>query len=448
MGPLLPESFLGGRATPSSVGAERKPAGNPVAGTPTCQKPGAEYECYGPVQVRTAYAFASLINHGEDGRGRTIAIIDAYQDPTINHDLAEFDSTFKLPAPPSFEVVAPFGITPFEPSNEEQVGWSGEIALDVEWAHAIAPGAKIKLVLSATAEEREIVATERYVVERHLGDVVSMSYVETEECDAGSLAREEHAVFKKGVREGMTFVAGSGDEGAANLNCEFTAKLPYPEVNLPASDPNVTGVGGTMLKANSNSGKYESESVWNESPEEGAGGGGFSALYAPPRYQKGVRGITTKRGVPDVAYSAAAHGGMAVVWGSSGQHKEFWDFAGTSEGAPQWAALTAIADQVANRRLGNINPALYAIAQAKGPRSFHDITKGNNSYPPVTGYSATPGWDAASGWGSPIAEFLVPALASSHAEHGDQSAASADSLARPTAPVQGGQHKVRALATR
>ena len=85
MGPLLPESFLGGRATPSSVGAERKPAGNPVAGTPTCQKPGAEYECYGPVQVRTAYAFASLINHGEDGRGRTIAIIDAYQDLSLIH---------------------------------------------------------------------------------------------------------------------------------------------------------------------------------------------------------------------------------------------------------------------------------------------------------------------------------------------------------------------------
>jgi subtilase family serine protease len=368
--------------------------------------------------MRAAYGFTSLIGHGEDGRGRTIVVIVADQDPTLSTDLAAFDSQFGLPAPPSFKVVAPFGITPFEPGNPEQLIASSEIAIDVEWSHAIAPGANIVLALGRSGSASDLVATERYVVEHNLGDVVSMSYGETEECMPAELLETEHAIFRRGVKRGMTFVASAGDNGAAVPECPpGEGFLPHPGVFAPASDPNVTGVGGTSLQANLSSGEYESESVWNG--EGGAGGGGFSALYATPRFQEGVPPIGTKRGVPDVAYDAGVSGGVIVAWGSSGEPNEFWTFGGTSIGAPQWAGLTAIADQAAGQRLGNINPELYSIAGKHYSHTFYDITEGNNSFAGITGYSAAPGWDAVSGWGSPIASFLVPELAKNAEGYGE-----------------------------
>jgi subtilase family serine protease len=348
-------------------------------------------------------------------------IIDAFQDPTLGKDLAAYDSTFKLPPPPSFEIVAPFGITPFDSSNENQVGWSGEIALDVEWAHAIAPAAKLVLALSPSDSAADTLATQRYVIKQNLGDVVSMSFAETEECDP--VAEEEHALFKQAVNRGITLVAGAGDLGASSFNCTFTGFLTHRAVALPASDPNVTAVGGTNLIASLSTGRYESESVWNEPQESAAGGGGFSSLYPAPNYQTGVSAISSQRGVPDVAYSASFRRGVIVAWGSSSEPSfEFWNFGGTSAGTPQWAALAAIADQVAQRRLGNINPALYTLGKSHAAaNTYHDITVGNNDFPPVTGYAATPGWDPASGWGSPIASSLVEALASGTSPSGDQS---------------------------
>jgi subtilase family serine protease len=112
---------------------------------------------------------------------------------------------------------------------------------------------------------------------------------------------------------------------------------------------------------------------------------------------------------------------------------EFFIFSGTSSGTPQWAALTAITDQLAGRRLGNINPALYAIAQgSRASRALHDITTGNNNFGPVTGYPAGTGWDAVTGWGSPNAGKLAALLASSTAETGDQSSRVTAQRLRPT----------------
>jgi subtilase family serine protease len=401
-----------GARTPVLVAA---PTSRRHRGAFSCQEPGAEYQCYGPSQVRTAYGFRHLLNEGKDGAGRTIVIIDGSQDPTLTSDLGNFDSAFGLPAPPSFEIVAPFGITPWDPEAEPvQIIASAEIALDVEWSHAIAPGAKIVLALAPTNSSSDFAATERYVIEHNLGDVMSMSFGETEGCETPAVQEEEHNDFQAAVENGTTLVASTGDTGAAEYNCEETGFLPTPGVSTPSTDPNVTAVGGTTLIASLRSGRYESESVWNESAEPeggGAGKGGFSSLYAPPGFQQGIPGITTQRGVPDASYNASVHHGVVVVWGSSGEENEDWVFGGTSAGAPQWAGLVAIADQAAGRRLGNINPTLYAIAKGKRyARSFHDITVGNNDFPPVTGYAATPGWDAASGWGTPRASKLVREL--------------------------------------
>jgi subtilase family serine protease len=376
-----------------------------------CQHPSAKLHCYGPAQIRKAYAIQPLIDAGLNGSGEVITIIDAFQNPTMASDLASFDAAFNLPRPPSFDTIAPLGLTAFDPSNANQVGWASEIALDVEWAHAVAPGAKIVLALSPSDADADIFATERYVITHKIGNVISMSFGEGEQCMDPTLQVAEHSLFDAATAHGVSLFAASGDQGAAQY-CTDPSSL-FKGVSIPASDPDVTGVGGTKLVANLDTGAYGNESVWNE-PDYGiGGGGGFSTLYPRPSFQNGVDGISSRRGVPDVSYSAALDGSAIVAWGSSGSPGEFWIFDGTSVGTPQWAAIVAIADQTAGHPLGNVNPALYdlGVAHTTYAAVFHDITTGNNDFPPISGYSAQPGWDAASGLGTPIANNLVPELA-------------------------------------
>lgn len=374
------------------------------AGRFHCQQPSAKLHCYGPAQIRNAYAIQPLIDAGHDGSGEVITIIDAFQNPTMAGDLTSFDSAFNLPSPPSFTTIAPFGLTAFDPNNANQVGWSGEIALDVEWAHAVAPGAGIVLALAPTDADADIVATQRYVISNNIGNVISMSFGEGEQCMDPTLQAAEHSLFNAATARGVSLIAGSGDQGAAQYCTDPNAL--FKGVSIPASDPDVTGVGGTQLVADLATGAYQSESVWNE-PTYGAGGGGFSTLYPRPSFQNGVLGAGSTRGVPDVAYSAALDGGVIVAWGSGGTNYEFSIFYGTSAGTPQWAGIIAIADQTAGRSLGNVNAPLYKLISG----DFHDITTGNNDFPPISGYSAQPGWDAASGLGSPIANSIVEGLA-------------------------------------
>ena len=376
-----------------------------------CQRPSAQFHCYGPAQIRNAYAIQPLIDAGQDGSGEVITIIDAFQNPTMARDLTRFDSTFKLQSPPSFSTIAPFGLTAFDPNNADQVSWAGEIALDVEWAHAVAPGAKIVLALARSNADADIVATERYVIDNNIGNVISMSYGEAERCEDPTLRAAEHSLFDTATARGVSLFAAAGDFGAAQLTCDASSYV--KAVSIPASDPDVTGVGGTQLKADLKTGAYHAESVWNDPANSGVGGGGFSTIYARPSFQNGVEGVGSMRGVPDVAYSAALDGGVIVAFGSSGSPGEFWIFYGTSVGTPQWAAIVAIADQSAGRALGNVNAALYdlGVGDLKDVAVFHDITTGNNDFPPISGYAAHPGWDAASGLGSPIASRVVGGLA-------------------------------------
>lgn len=386
-----------------------------------CQVPSAQYHCYLPKQMRTAYNIDPLLKAGNDGTGRTIVIIDAFQDPTLSSDVARFDSVTGLGAP-SLKVVAPFGLTPFDPTNPDQVSWSGEIALDVEWAHAIAPGAKIKLVLATSDNDPDLYAAQKWVVDNRAGDVVSMSFAEAESCMDPALMAKQNKLFKTATERGITWVAGSGDYGATQLTCDFSNYMTERAAATPASDPSVTSVGGTNLVADLQTGHYKHEEVWNEPKDFGAGGGGFSTVYSAPTYQQGdVTGAPTyqqgdvtggsTRGIPDVTYSASNKWGVYVAWGSSGQPYEDWTFSGTSAGTPQWAALFAIADQMAERDLGNVNPRLYELGEGDQNAYFNDITKGNNDFQGIEGFSAIKGWDAASGWGSPNAAKLVPALA-------------------------------------
>jgi subtilase family serine protease len=390
----------------------------------TCQvyneSPGAT--CYDPYQMRHAYNIDTLINAGFDGRRRTIVIVDAFSDPFLVGDLNFFNTFYGLPSlnglggPPNsslgtFTQVAPDGLGPFDS------GWASEITLDVEWAHAIAPGANITLVLAKSNADADILSATKYAVDHNLGDVISQSFGENESCmDPNTLALQ-HQVFADATRKNITLFASSGDDGATQLNCDGTAFV--KAASSPASDPLVTAVGGTELHAaryclpthppcstTPPPGTYEGEIAWNE-PDFGATGGGFSVLYDEPSYQQGTIHGGKQRGVPDVSYNAAVlHGVLVRIFGG-------WSlFGGTSAGSPQWAAIQAIADQKASYDLGFINKAAYHIGQAQKhySASFFDVTSGNNSFFGVQGFNAGSGWDAVTGLGSPRGDGLVDYL--------------------------------------
>jgi subtilase family serine protease len=305
-------------------------AARPQTTTFSCQLT-TPAQCYGPDQVRAAYGIDSLIANGTTGAGETITIIDAFQSPTITHDLAVFDQLFGLPAP-ALNIIAPDGLTPFDQNNADEVGWAGEITLDVEYAHAIAPAATIDLVLAKTDQDADILSAQQFVVDHNLGDVISQSFGEAEQCQNPAIMAAAHTAFVQARAQGQTVFASSGDDGAALPTCDGSSF--FKAVSTPASDPDVTGVGGTILDADGVTGAYHSETAWNEPDFSSATGGGFSTVYPTPTFQRQL-GLPS-RGVPDISYNAAIIGGVLVVWSSSGQGSDLvFQFGGTSAGSPQ-----------------------------------------------------------------------------------------------------------------
>jgi subtilase family serine protease len=385
--------------------------------------------CYSPAEIQQAYGFTPLIKAGVAGKNRTIVIVDAYQNPYIQSDLAAFDSTFNLPTP-KFSIIAPNGLTPFDVNDPTQAGWASEISLDVQWAHATAPDANIVLALAKTSDDLDILNTTQYVIDHNVGDVISQSFGEAETCVDPTLLTEEHAAFEKATRKGITLIASSGDSGASQFDCSGSSAI--LAASSPASDPDVTGVGGTTLNAD-DSGNYVGETAWTENlfgcnppavaypTDINCSGGGVSTLYKKPWYQAGIP-TGGGRGVPDVAYDAGVNGGVLTHCGVCNEEygldptdpTVFFISGGTSAGSPQWAGLVADADQLGHHRLGLINPAMYGASHTGLYRAlFHDITTGNNDVSEINneGYNAGTGWDAVTGLGSPKATALVPFLA-------------------------------------
>ena len=404
----------------------------PLRSCQTRLTPSAAGSCYGPDQIRQAYAIQPLLDAGITGKGRTIVIIDAFGSNTIQSDLPAFDGYFGLPDP-TLNIIEPQG-TPSTPSSPaDGFSWKAETTLDVEWAHTVAPGATIDLVVAKSDNDADILAATKYVADHNLGDVVSQSFGEAEACMDPSLLTQQHAVFGQLAAEHVTVFASTGDEGAALPTCDGTGYM--KATSTPATDPLVTAVGGTQLiaaPATANpdgtvmniGGTWMSETTWNE----GVGlsdGGGVSSIYGRPDFQAPVVKDTHMREIPDISYNAAVNGGVLGVLTCGPtecglpQATYFFRFGGTSAGSPQWSGLVALADQMAGGRIGGINQTLYKLGKGGSAGSyFHDITTGNNSVAassipgtPITGYSALPGWDEATGWGTPIFNTLVPALA-------------------------------------
>ncbi|HEY0935615.1 MAG TPA: S53 family peptidase [Trebonia sp.] len=416
-GPHAP-AVQAGRATPAIVNplaykyvgkSSQKKSGSFLF---SCQEPGAALNCYTPQELAKAYDIPSKLT----GAGETIVIIDAFGDTTVSQDLGVEDTTFGLPAA-NLNVLYPDGQPVIDPTNADQVGWSGEIALDVESAHAVAPAATIDLVVAKSDQDADLESALKYTVTHHLGSVISQSYGEAESCEDPSIIKTEHLLFAKAAADGVSVFAASGDNGAAQPTCDGSSFI--KSASIPASDPLVTGVGATSLTASQPDGNYESETAWNDA--EGSSGGGYSTLFKRPFYQNGF--VKSRyRGVPDVAYSGAVNNGLLIAWSQDNLANlgSIYLFGGTSAGSPQWAAITALADQAGHKRLGQLNPYLYLIARTPLYNYvFHDITTGNNSVSLVdasnnpvniAGYNAGKGWDPVTGLGTPDVAHLIAIL--------------------------------------
>jgi subtilase family serine protease len=354
---------------------------------------------YSPAQISEAYGF-NEINFGSvagTGAGETIAIVDAYNDPNISADLKTFDSSFDLPAPPTFTQVNQSGGS--NASVPNNAGWDLEISLDVEWAHAIAPGANILLVEANSDQLTDLLTAVNYARNYPTTSVVSMSWGGSE----FSTEQQYASYFTTPAGHiGETFVAASGDNGS------------WYGADWPASSSNVVSVGGTSLLADNSSGAYGTETGWSDST------GGLSWYVSEPSYQDAVQS-TGGRASPDVSYDANPNTGFAVYDSVPYEGYSGWqEIGGTSAGAPQWAALIAIANQGRSidheptlNGVTNTLPTLYGLYGAPGTTGyaayaddFHDVTSGATSY----FAAAQPGYDLVTGLGSPNAPLIVDAL--------------------------------------
>jgi subtilase family serine protease len=404
--------------------------------------PSIRLPCYDPAQIQTAYDEQPLFAKGVDGRGETVVIVDSFGSPTIRKDLAAFDAQFRLPAPPSLRILQPAGpVPPYNPKTTTMVGWAGETTLDVEWAHVAAPGASLLLVETPVSETEgtigfpEIVAAENYVIRHHLGEVISQSFGANERTFSTPTKIESlRSAFVAAAAQGVTVVSSTGDTGVSDYTTATGKTLSTTAtVTWPASDPLVTAVGGTQLRLNPSGKRTAPDRVWNDSynsvandfvfgtskPHSNASGGGLSSVFSRPSYQQGVADVVgDHRGTPDIVMSAACSGLVDTYQSFAGPTPPGWYYVcGTSESSPLFAGIVALADQEASHGLGCINPALYAMKEARDP-GIVPVTQGDNTVSfdqggtehTVVGYDASASYNLASGLGTVDAARFVPEL--------------------------------------
>ena len=358
-----------------------------------------------PQFLRSYYGFDAVTNQDSqgnqlNGHGETIAIIDPYHDPNIFSDLDTFDKTLSLqysgilntsPVSP-ISIYAQYGaastfLTVAAPDGTPataNASVTAEISADVESAHVIAPGAKILLVEATSyGPPTSYLMDAVNYASSHGAAVVSMSFGESE-ATAKSLGDESN-YDNDFVVPGVTFVASSGDTGQ--------------DTSWPAVSPNVVGVGGTTLGLKTGNYLTGVETAWS------ASSGGISQYEVQPSYQKnlaiyGQSGVTMRVG-PDVSFDGDPNTGVYVY-----DYLNHWfTYGGTSIGAPQWAALIAIADQGRASSLSSQDTltALYGLPSS----DFYDVTSGGN-----VNYSAGPGFDLVTGLGTPHANLVISGLVS------------------------------------
>jgi subtilase family serine protease len=439
--------------------------------TPACTSPDPVHtfafsHCYTPAQVWDAYGVKRLHDEGTNGAGETIVIVDAYGSPTALDDLKFFSSTFGLPDP-DLTIIHPTGTPTFSSAmHGVQAGWAFETSLDLQWAHAIAPHAKLVLIATNPAETEGVQGFptmfigEQLAVTRFPGSVMSQSFAATEQSfhDAAAVQVDKfQQIYEQAVTNRVTVFGSSGDSGTANVDKQLRV-FPFPTVNWPSSDPLVTSAGGTWLQfgwkwsptvtaetfftclaSGTPSGtcfaaylKFTTapgrvEAVWKEDWLPAATGGGRSILFPTPSFQSGLSAtlLEGSRGLPDVSWNAAVNGGVLVFTSFPGVRVGWHVVGGTSASSPQLAALVALANQLAHGQgkpsVGYLNPILYLLPS----RDFRDIVpqtfgtgdgvvtlNSNKQFGSgIDGMATTAGWDLTTGFGSPKAYDFVHDLA-------------------------------------
>jgi subtilase family serine protease len=392
--------------------------------------------CYQAFQLQRAYNLAPLFAKGIEGQGQTIVIVDAFGSPSIASDLQTFDAQMGLPNPPSFKVITPAGpittnpktcTSTFSPTGPDLCsdfyGWTDETSLDVEWSHAMAPKANILLVETPMTETEgiygfpQIVKAENYVIDHHLGDVISQSFGANEQTftSPGQIYSLRSANLNA-ARHGVTVLAASGDQGSTDYS--------------------------TQLHLDANGNRTAPDSVWDDLSSTvgvtgpvytwGSSGGGRSTVFSRPQFQNGVAGtVGGSRGTPDIAMSAAVNGAVDFYDTTDPSVAGWGIVGGTSEASPLFSGIVALADQVAGHSLGDLNPALYAMGKGGARSGIVPISSGTNSYTfcvaadiqsngscasgadlvTVPGFNANGSYNDATGWGTVNAAKFVPTLA-------------------------------------
>ena len=365
------------------------PDGTPLPSSPSAFAPRG----YAGAQLQGLYGMAGAIASGNNGRGVTVGIIDAYASPTILQDANEYSARHGLPSLNGHfrQVVAPGTYNRPENPAQDPEGWAGEETLDVEAVHTMAPGADI-VYIGAPNNYRDMDALMNRVVDNHLADIVSNSYGYSSEALPTGTIKPSLDTQIQAAAEGMTLFFSSGDNGDETNGVSGAAPTP----DWPASSPWVTAVGGTSAGVSqSNSRVFElgwettkrtldkATTTWNAPTWLYGSGGGTSRLFAQPSYQAGVvpssisqtYGGKAMRAVPDVAALGDPNTGMLVgetqTFPDGSQQYSEYRIGGTSLSSPLYAGMFALAEQKAGHEFGLANPVLYGAGRA----ASIDITK-------------------------------------------------------------------------
>ncbi|HSC04357.1 MAG TPA: protease pro-enzyme activation domain-containing protein [Solirubrobacteraceae bacterium] len=374
-------------------------------------------------QIASAYGLSGLYQAGDFGAGQTVAVIEL--EPYDLTDIQHYASCYSLNGQPLNPQIAN---VPVDGGAGSGSG-SGEAALDIENVIGLAPQANVAVYEGPNSGSGPYDTFSRIITD-HASQVVTASWGQCEFINGSGQAAAENTLFQEAATEGISIFSASGDDGAEDCFPEN----PTAQVDDPASQPFVTGVGGTQVNA---LGPRPAETVWNDGVRVGASGGGISTFWKMPSYQVEAPaslhvvnggssgspcGATSGvcREVPDVSADASPATGYVIYWNGTGaaglgQPQGWQVVGGTSGAAPAWAALIALANASSacnGTRVGFANPALYNAAASNYAANFNDTTSGNND---MTGsnlgqFAAGPGYDMATGLGSPNGSALTGPL--------------------------------------
>ncbi|MGO9559525.1 MAG: protease pro-enzyme activation domain-containing protein [Acidimicrobiales bacterium] len=410
-----------------------------------------EFNAYTADELAGAYGMTGLYADHDFGKGVTVGIFELERD--YSGDIDDYESCYGISTKVSYFKVD-------HGSSGSKYG-GGEAALDIEDVAGLAPDAKID-VYQGPNNNVGPYDVFQYIIDHPVAQVVTTSWGECEQDLGGgraamlAAAQAESTLFEFAAAEGQSWMSAAGDTGSTD--CTIAQGAPTGEVSVddPGAQPYVTSVGGTTLKVRVSA---KTESVWNESNiEEGAGGGGISALWPMPAYQSGATkslGVINKyssgkpclattgdcREVPDVTADADPSTGYIITWEGS-----WGSIGGTSAASPLWAAVTALTDASSGcggKAVGFLNPLLYDAAGSTSYASdFTDITRGNNDYKP-SGYTAgdfpaLTGYDMASGLGSPLVTSAGGGLAAEICQSLKTTQPGVDSISPDSGPASGG----------